>query len=247
MNRRVIIPLVALIAAGAASSWYFGVPQRLFGAPAAVGRLTLYGNVDVRETQLAFRVGGRIKTMAVDEGDAVKVGETLAVLDDGPLAAAAKGAEANVAALQAALDKAIAGPRPAEIDQLVECRADGAAGVQHVVDQQDHPVVDRERNLRAADQRLRPDGVVHQVVAVQRDVKRPDRHVLAGDLLELGGQADRDRDAARAHADERQAVDAPVALHDLVRDPGERARHPVRVHYDGHTHSLRVNTGDVRP
>jgi HlyD family secretion protein len=117
MNRRVIIPLVALIAAGASSSWYFGVPQRLFGAPAAVGRITLYGNVDVRETQLAFRVGGRIKTMAVDEGDAVKVGETLAVLDDGPLAAAAKGAEANVAALQAALDKAIAGPRPAEIDQ----------------------------------------------------------------------------------------------------------------------------------
>jgi len=55
--------------------------------------------------------------MAVDEGDAVKTGDTLAVLDDGPLAAAVRAAEANVAALQAALDKAIAGPRLAEIDQ----------------------------------------------------------------------------------------------------------------------------------
>ena len=88
MNRRVIIPLVALIAAVAAASWYFEASQRFFETPAAAGRLTLYGNVDVREVQLAFRVGGRIKTMAVDEGDAVKAGETLAALDEGPLAAA---------------------------------------------------------------------------------------------------------------------------------------------------------------
>ena len=117
MNRRVIIPLVALFAAGAAASWYFGAPQRFFDAPAAKRQLTLYGNVDVREVQLAFRVAGRIKAMAVDEGDSVRVGEPLAALDDGPLAAAVRGAQANVAALQAALDKAIAGPRPAEIDQ----------------------------------------------------------------------------------------------------------------------------------
>ena len=95
----------------------FGRAATPLWTPAAAARLTLYGNVDVREAQLAFRVGGRIKSMAVDEGDAVKAGETLAALDDGPLAAAANGAEANVAALQAALDKAIAGPRPAEIDQ----------------------------------------------------------------------------------------------------------------------------------
>ena len=31
MNRRVIIPLVALVAAGAAAAWYLGAPQRLFG------------------------------------------------------------------------------------------------------------------------------------------------------------------------------------------------------------------------
>jgi HlyD family secretion protein len=127
MNRRVIIPLVALIAAGAAAAWYFGMPQRFFAAPASARQLTLYGNVDVREVQLAFRIGGRITTMAVDEGDAVKEGETLANLDDGPLAAAVRGAKANVAALQATLDKAIAGPRPAEIDQAkAQCAQLGA-------------------------------------------------------------------------------------------------------------------------
>lgn len=36
-------------------------------APADTG-LALYGNVDVRQVELAFRVPGRIETMAVDEG-----------------------------------------------------------------------------------------------------------------------------------------------------------------------------------
>ncbi len=44
-------------------------------------------------------------------------------------------------------------------------------------------VVDRERNLGAADDRLRPDGVPHQVVAVERDVERAGRHVDAGESL----------------------------------------------------------------
>ena len=45
------------------------------------GPLTLYGNVDIRQVDLAFRVGGRIAAVLVDEGDAVTPGQPLARLD----------------------------------------------------------------------------------------------------------------------------------------------------------------------
>lgn len=43
--------------------------------------LKLYGNVDIREVELSFRVPGRLAEVRVDEGDAVKAGDVLAVLD----------------------------------------------------------------------------------------------------------------------------------------------------------------------
>ena len=56
----------------------------------------------------------------------------------------------------------------------------------------------------------------------------------AGDPLELGRNAARQRHAALADADERQVVDAAVALEDLVRDARERARHAIGIHDDRH-------------
>ena len=45
----------------------------------------LYGNVDIRDVNLAFRVGGRVDQVQVDEGDSVKAGQLLARLDPAPL------------------------------------------------------------------------------------------------------------------------------------------------------------------
>ena len=46
---------------------------------------TIYGNVDIREASLAFRVAGRVLSLQVDEGDLVKPGDVLATLDPEPL------------------------------------------------------------------------------------------------------------------------------------------------------------------
>jgi len=46
--------------------------------------LTLYGNVDIRDVALGFRVAGRIADMRFEEGDTVKAGDLLAVLDNKP-------------------------------------------------------------------------------------------------------------------------------------------------------------------
>ncbi len=43
--------------------------------------LVLHGNIDVRQVNLAFKVEGRIDTVAVDEGEAVEPGSVMATLD----------------------------------------------------------------------------------------------------------------------------------------------------------------------
>ncbi len=47
--------------------------------------LTLYGNIDIKQVNLAFRTGGRIKELVVDEGDIVKKGDLLAKIDEEPI------------------------------------------------------------------------------------------------------------------------------------------------------------------
>lgn len=79
--------------------------------------LTLYGNVDIRQVELAFRVGGRLDVLAVDEGDAVQAGQLLARLDPKPLEDALRRATAECAMQQAELDKMLVGYRPEDVEQ----------------------------------------------------------------------------------------------------------------------------------
>ena len=130
--------------------------------------------------------------------------------------------------------------RPPEIDESVERRARRPPGVEHVVHQQNLASVDGKRNLRAAYDRLRPHGVPHQVVAVERDVEGAGRHLVAGDLLDLPGQAPGERHAAAAHADEREIVNklaaGSIAFEDFVSDAGKAAADAVRIHDNWHVH-----------
>lgn len=47
-------------------------------------QLTLYGNVDIRDVNLGFRVSGRLLSLDVDEGDHVHPGELIGHLDPEP-------------------------------------------------------------------------------------------------------------------------------------------------------------------
>jgi HlyD family secretion protein len=102
-----------LIVAGlGAGGWYWWTHR-----PQDDSQLVLQGNIDVRQVNLAFKVEGRIETLAVDEGDPVKAGQVLATLDkryfqdDLRLARARRD---NAAASLARLEH---GSRPEEIGQ----------------------------------------------------------------------------------------------------------------------------------
>ena len=79
--------------------------------------LTLYGNVDIRQVDLAFRVPGRIAAMPVEEGAHVRAGTRLAVLDVTPLNDRLAAATAQVDLASADLDRRRNGNRPQDVAQ----------------------------------------------------------------------------------------------------------------------------------
>ena len=106
------ILLLILLAAGAAASWWF------FGrAGQGANNLTLYGNVDIREVELAFRQPGRLETMACEEGARVREGDLLAELDARPYRDALAAADAAQELAAAQLEKLRNGNRPQEIQR----------------------------------------------------------------------------------------------------------------------------------
>ncbi|MEY4237650.1 MAG: hypothetical protein RL339_251, partial [Pseudomonadota bacterium] len=88
----------------------------LWGAPND-GQLKLYGNVEIREVQLGFRVGGRISKLHVDEGDRVTPGQLLAELDTRPLDDRLAGAAARLDAASATAARDANGSRPQEVGE----------------------------------------------------------------------------------------------------------------------------------
>ncbi|MCE9878945.1 secretion protein HlyD [Hafnia paralvei] len=112
MNNKKLIGIVAVlvIVALALGGFYYYRSHEDRG-------LTLYGNVDIRTVNLGFRVGGRLASLDVDEGDTVTRGMLLGKLDDAPFVNSLNEAKANVAAAQAQLDLLLAGYRTEEIAQ----------------------------------------------------------------------------------------------------------------------------------
>jgi len=114
---RVLLALVVLAGAGAAAVVAFDLEARLGFGPARDEGLMLFGNVDIREVELGFRVPGRLASMRFEEGDRVAEGDLMARLDQRPFRDDVRLAEAEIAREQANLDKLEAGTRPEEIEQ----------------------------------------------------------------------------------------------------------------------------------
>lgn len=115
--RKRILPILAVLIIAALVAWWADLPERLGWRSAESPRITLYGNVDIRQVELGFRVNGRLAGMTVDEGDSVRPGDVLARLDGKPYEDALAAAKADAAGKKATLDKLVAGPRAAEIAQ----------------------------------------------------------------------------------------------------------------------------------
>jgi HlyD family secretion protein len=113
MNRKPIILIIALIAIAVAAYYFFINKQEEDSST-----LNLYGNVDIREVQLAFNGSEHINQILVEEGESVKKGQLLAVLHSKILQAQLAEAQAQVLAQQQMVAKLKAGSRIEEVNKV---------------------------------------------------------------------------------------------------------------------------------
>ena len=104
--RQKILAAVLLVGVAVALGWYFLWDR-------TQGSLVLYGNVEIRQVDVSFRVDGRIAQVLVDEGDSVRAGQELARLDDDLL----RQQRAQLAGQKAQLLRLERGYRTEEVEQ----------------------------------------------------------------------------------------------------------------------------------
>jgi HlyD family secretion protein len=220
MKVRLLI-LVVLLAGGSAA-WY------LWPRDGQDGLLRLYGNVDIREVQLGFRVAGRLQAMQFEEGDAVAAGELMASLDPQPMQEALALADARVDQAQAQLTLLRKGSRPQEIQQAV-------AQVQEVRAALENANREYQRQKDLTDSGLSTQGLLDAAVA-QRDELRARlqarqealaiaregarvEEIAAAESALAAAQAQRDQ-AQTALADSRLVAPNKGIILTRVREPG---------------------------
>lgn len=137
--------LPLLIAAAAAAAGGYWMYRELRPPPARDG-LTLYGNVDIRQVDLAFNAEGKITEMLAEEGDRVTPDQLLARLDKGLHQHAVAAAEARVRRGEARLQELENGTRPAEIDRARAALRQAEARVEET-----RASLERRRRLLASD------------------------------------------------------------------------------------------------
>jgi len=111
MTRKLLLIVLIVAAIGGGTIWWMTHRQ------SASGELVLYGNVDLRQVQLAFNNSERIAAVLAQEGDHVKEGQVLARLDTRRLEPQLAQAESQAAAQRQVVTRLRNGSRPEEIAQ----------------------------------------------------------------------------------------------------------------------------------
>jgi len=101
MKRFIIIASILSLLIAALVTLYF-----LFREKENPNELVLYGNVDIRQVDISFRIPGRLAELYFEEGDFVPKGTLMAVLDKSPYDSQIEVAKANVASIRTSLENA---------------------------------------------------------------------------------------------------------------------------------------------
>lgn len=160
--------LIVLVAAIAVGGYFYLRPRAQSDSMAASG------TVEATEASLGVQVAGRIEAIRAREGDKVRTGDTLAVIDRTELRARQAQAEAQRDAARALLTEFERGSRPEELAQSRE--ADSAAAAR---------LTDAQRDLARVQQLFREGAVsqeAHDKARLALDVARSQREQVAQQL-----------------------------------------------------------------
>jgi HlyD family secretion protein len=177
MKVRLIIGLLLLVIMAGGGYWW----QQSTKETAPSSTLVLYGNVDIRESRLAFNGSEHVVEILVDEGDRVQKGQLLARLHTDRLQASVARAKADVAAARAEAHAAelsykriksllqdnLASPKDAD-----EAEARSRSAAAHV-DAAQAAVVEITEQLKDADLYAPLNGVVRERIVEIGDFVTP--------------------------------------------------------------------------
>jgi HlyD family secretion protein len=131
VKKRVAIGVLVVLLVGVGVYWGY----RMTHKRAPSDTITLYGNIDIRQVELAFNDSERIEALLVDEGSEVHTGQLVAQLVQKRFVDAVGQSQSTLAAQQQVVARLLAGSRPEEI---AEARADAAAAQADVQAAQDN-------------------------------------------------------------------------------------------------------------
>jgi len=204
-KRTMRVFLILVVAAiGAGGWWYTSMHD---GQDET--HLVLYGNVDIRENDLAFNNSEHIDQLLVQEGDRVRKGQLLATLHRPRMQAEVAAAQARVASRQAVVTRLEAGSRPEEVRQA---QANVSAARARLADAQ--VTFERTQKLfkKQAVSRQKLDDTQAGLATARADFKVTEEALA----LAVEGPRVEDLDEARAmlKADEAQLVLVQEVLKD---------------------------------
>lgn len=211
---RVIGPLLLLAVLIGAGLWWWN--QRASAADVP-GALSSSGTIEAEEVLITAEVGGRVRDVLVEEGQAVRAGQVLAQLDTALLEAQLEQARAGVMVAEANLAQLKAGARAEEIAaaraQLEQARAarDGAAkSYEHARRMLTNP---QDLEAQVAQARAARDAALRALEQVRAGTRPEDIAAAEAALAQAraNAQANRDRLSAvktQAEAAVEQAANA---------------------------------------
>ena len=228
MQRKIFLLLIAAVILGASGTavWYFTKNRA-----ASTDVLTLYGNVDIRQVQLAFNGSERIATMQVREGEHVKKGQLVATLETVRLVNNVDLQQAQLASQQQVVDRMVAGSRPEEISkaqadvEAARIAADNAARTYQRV----HDLVSKHfvAQQQADDALAAADAAQAQYQALQETLKLVQlgprkEDIAAAKAILKANQAALDV-AGKALADASLYAPDNGVVQDRILEPGDMA------------------------
>lgn len=212
MKKRLPIIIVLLLIAGLAAWWFTSHRREVSGST-----LRIYGNVDIREVNVGFRVSGRVTEVLKDEGDSVHTGDVLARLDDEPYRRELEQAKGQGEAAQAHLELLQAGYRPEEIAQA---RAEVKA--REVAADNARRLLDRRKTLVST--KAIPEENYTDAEAAYQQAEAQLKAAQAQLSLREAGFRKEDIAQAQANLDQAEAALATAQLHvqdSVLKAPSE--------------------------
>jgi HlyD family secretion protein len=193
--------------------------------------LHLYGNIDIRQIQLAFQDTGRIRKLFFEEGERVEQGQLVAELDPERFEAAAAQAGAKVEAQREVLARLLSGSRPEEIAEArARVRAaeavlkDAELNFQRTRELARTQYVSKEKldNAEASLKSARADlDALKQELILA--VKGPRKEDIAAARAQVKADEAALRLAERELADTRLYAPVPGVIQDRILEPGDMA------------------------